>query len=120
MEMSGQNLFDALDTALVPKAAKAALLGLLLQLISPDVELTGLMSRIMWRFTKAHQASTRKALSLGYLLGPERLKEDFLGQVTKLLRALLLVCRPSARLFVNATQAGSMCLQPEQVIVFQD
>ncbi|CAN0347406.1 unnamed protein product, partial [Ectocarpus sp. 4 AP-2014] len=36
MEMSGQNLFDALDTALVPKAAKAALLGLLLQLISPD------------------------------------------------------------------------------------
>ncbi|CBN75888.1 hypothetical protein Esi_0186_0052 [Ectocarpus siliculosus] len=216
MEMSGQNLFDALDTALVPKAAKAALLGLLLQLISPDVanmlggesskktvgpgektargvaanvmsvyaygfvgparmqfsgggptnaltnpflalgphawprarqnlntfpaifvkavvsarselhaeirnaiaefliplmeeeastnnpmtgadllrgvrerimdvdpeseELTGLMSRSMWRFTKAHQASTRKAITLGYLLGPERLKEDFLGQ----------------------------------------
>ncbi|CAN0484199.1 unnamed protein product, partial [Ectocarpus sp. 12 AP-2014] len=36
-EMSGQDLFDALDAALVPKGAKAELLGLLLQSISPDV-----------------------------------------------------------------------------------
>ncbi|CAN0515201.1 unnamed protein product, partial [Ectocarpus sp. 12 AP-2014] len=35
--MSGQDLFDALDTALVPNGAKAELLGLLLQAISPDV-----------------------------------------------------------------------------------
>ncbi|CAB1102409.1 unnamed protein product [Ectocarpus sp. CCAP 1310/34] len=62
-------------------------------------ELTGLMSRIMWRFTKAHQASTRKAITLGYLLGPERLKEDFLGQVVT--PALLHAANDIAALPVN-------------------
>ncbi|CAB1105788.1 unnamed protein product [Ectocarpus sp. CCAP 1310/34] len=62
-------------------------------------ELTALMTRIMWRFTKAHQASTRKAITLGYLLGPERLKEDFLGQVVT--PALLHAANDIAALPVN-------------------
>ncbi|CAN0338172.1 unnamed protein product [Ectocarpus sp. 12 AP-2014] len=40
--MTGQQLFDSLDLAGVPKEAKAGLLGLLLQAVSPTVVSVGL------------------------------------------------------------------------------
>ncbi|CAN0543310.1 unnamed protein product [Ectocarpus sp. 12 AP-2014] len=72
---------------------------------SESEELTGLMSRIMWLFTKLPP----KALTLGYLLGPERLKEDFLGRVVT--PALLHAANDTAALPVNeiGTHETTVC-----------
>ncbi|CAM9861541.1 unnamed protein product [Ectocarpus sp. 4 AP-2014] len=62
-------------------------------------ELAGLTHCIMFRSLKTHQASTRKPLYLDYLLGPERLYEDFLAQVAT--PALLHAANDIAALPVN-------------------
>ncbi|CAM9818341.1 unnamed protein product [Ectocarpus fasciculatus] len=71
----------------------------LLDILPESQGLAGLFHRIMFRFLKAHQASSREPLSLEYLLGPERLHDDFLAQVAT--PALLHAANDIAALPIN-------------------